>query len=88
MRNRIRLVPHGTDKQHLRPPSARERRDARAKFGLTPDDKVVGVIARMDPVKGQDMLLKSRKVALNYIRTTRPFCIYDHLGIREIGERV
>ena len=56
---RIRLVPHGADDQYFRPPSATERRDARAKFGLTPDDKVVGMIARMDAVKGQDVLLKS-----------------------------
>jgi glycosyltransferase involved in cell wall biosynthesis len=57
--HRIRLVPHGTDEQYFRPPSATERRDARAKFGLTPDDKVVGMIARMDTIKGQDVLLKS-----------------------------
>ena len=57
--NRIRLVPHGTDEQHFRPPSARERRDARAKFGLAPDDKVVGMIGRMDSVKGQDVLLRA-----------------------------
>ena len=57
--NRIRLVPHGTDEQYFRPPSATERLDARAKFGLAPDDKVVGMIARMDSVKGQDVLLKS-----------------------------
>ena len=31
----------------------------RAKFGLAPDDKVVGMIGRMDSVKGQDVLLKA-----------------------------
>jgi glycosyltransferase involved in cell wall biosynthesis len=57
--SRIRLVPHGTDEQYFRPPSATERRDARAKFGLAPDDNVIAMIARMDSVKGQDVLLKS-----------------------------
>jgi glycosyltransferase involved in cell wall biosynthesis len=57
--NRIRLVPHGTDEQYFRPPSATERCEARTKFGLTPDDKVAGMIARMDAVKGHDVLLKS-----------------------------
>jgi glycosyltransferase involved in cell wall biosynthesis len=57
--NRIRLVPHGTDEQYFRPPSATERRDARGKLGLAQDDKVVGMIARMDFIKGQDVLLKS-----------------------------
>jgi glycosyltransferase involved in cell wall biosynthesis len=57
--NRIRLVPHGTDEEYFRPPSATERSDARAKFGLAPDDKVVGMVARMESIKGQDILLKS-----------------------------
>lgn len=56
---RIRLVPHGTDEEYFRPPSPIERSEARAKFGLAPGDKVVGMIARMERVKGQDVLLKS-----------------------------
>jgi glycosyltransferase involved in cell wall biosynthesis len=57
--DRVRLVPHGTDETYFRPPSEVEKNEARMKFGLTPHDKVIAMIARMESTKGQDVLLDS-----------------------------
>lgn len=55
--SRIRLVPHGIDETHFRPPSPEERAQARRQFQLKDHDKVIAMVARMDRVKGQDVLL-------------------------------
>jgi glycosyltransferase involved in cell wall biosynthesis len=56
---RVSLVYHGIDEEHFRPPSAEERRIARLEYGLGDYDRVICLVARLDPVKGHDILIKS-----------------------------
>jgi len=49
-------------------PSRRLVAATRAKFGLRPDDAIALVVARMDPVKNQDLAIK----ALSTLRNERP----------------
>jgi glycosyltransferase involved in cell wall biosynthesis len=45
--------------RNFRPPSAEERRIARLEYGLGDYDRVICLVARLDPVKGHDILIKS-----------------------------
>jgi glycosyltransferase involved in cell wall biosynthesis len=54
----IRLIYHGVDNRHFRPPSSEERLKARDFFGLSPQAKIVCLIGRLDiAVKGHDILI-------------------------------
>lgn len=67
-KNRIRLINHGVDEKYFYPPSSAEKLAARQKFNLSPEENVVCIIGRLDPVKGHDILfealadLKNQKV--------------------------
>ena len=49
----------------LRVPSDEERRAARARFGLQPDDFVAGMLARIESYKGQEYLIEAAKILLS-----------------------
>ncbi|MBW4647423.1 MAG: glycosyltransferase family 4 protein [Kastovskya adunca ATA6-11-RM4] len=55
----IRLICHGVDNDHFRPPSGQERLEAREAFELAPKSQVVCLIGRLDPVKGHDVLYRA-----------------------------
>jgi glycosyltransferase involved in cell wall biosynthesis len=50
-RNRVRVVANGVDTARFRPPTAHERTQARERFGIAPDDRVVLFFERV-PYKG------------------------------------
>jgi glycosyltransferase involved in cell wall biosynthesis len=54
----VRLIYHGVENEHFRPPSPEERLEAREMFGLSPNSKVVCFVGRLDvAVKGHDVLI-------------------------------
>jgi glycosyltransferase involved in cell wall biosynthesis len=54
----IRLIYHGVENDHFRPPSLEERLKARETFGLSPKAKVICFVGRLDvAVKGHDVLI-------------------------------
>jgi glycosyltransferase involved in cell wall biosynthesis len=56
----IRLIYHGVDSEHFRPPSPEERLMSRETFGISPESKVICFIGRLDvPVKGHDVLIRA-----------------------------
>jgi len=56
----IRLIYHGVENEHFRPPSPEERLEAREMFGLSPNSKVVCLVGSLDvAVKGQDVLIRA-----------------------------
>ncbi len=57
--NRVKLVYHGIDPSHFRPPSPEEKQFARLEYGLTPSDRAICLVGRLDPVKGHDVLIQS-----------------------------
>jgi len=56
---RIHRIPHGIDPTHFRPPRPSERRAARAAFGLEGGVPTVGMVGRLDHVKGHDVLIRA-----------------------------
>jgi glycosyltransferase involved in cell wall biosynthesis len=56
---RVKLVYHGIDATHFRPPSPEEKQLARLDYGLMPSDRAICLVGRLDPVKGHDVLIKA-----------------------------
>lgn len=57
-RNRIRVIPNGVDTDRFCP-RPDERTSARQQFGLSPTDVVVGMVARLVPVKNHEGVLRA-----------------------------
>jgi glycosyltransferase involved in cell wall biosynthesis len=56
---RVDVIPRGRDVARLGRPSARRRREVRAGLGLPSDVSVVLTVARQEPQKGLDVLVKA-----------------------------
>ena len=59
----IRVVPLGSD-THLFDPKLYDQRKARRKYNLPLDKRIVGVMGRLDPQKGQEEFLRSLPLVL------------------------
>ena len=57
-RAKVRVVPLGTD-FHRFEPALFNQSEARSFFGLPPENKIIGVLGRLDPGKGQEILLRA-----------------------------
>lgn len=58
-RNRAEVVPNGVDLDRFHPVSAAERASMRADLGLDPATPVAVCVGRIDPQKGQDVLVRA-----------------------------
>jgi D-inositol-3-phosphate glycosyltransferase len=63
----IRVVPLGRD-THLFDPRLYNQRNARRKYNLPLDKRIVGVMGRLDPQKGQEEFLRSLPLVLEQQR--------------------
>lgn len=57
--SQIRLIHHGVDAEHYRPPTRSERESARATLGVQSEPIVIAMLARMSEEKGHDILLNA-----------------------------
>lgn len=55
---KITVIPNGIDTEHYRF-QAEARTRVRAEWGLSEDDIVIGICARLDPMKGYEILIKA-----------------------------
>jgi len=78
---RIQVVPLGRDTNVFNP-SLYNRRAARRLYGLPLDKRIVGVIGRLDPKKGQTEFLRSLPIVLE----NHPDVFYVILGEETRGE--
>jgi D-inositol-3-phosphate glycosyltransferase len=53
---RIQVIPCGVDLRRFQP---QDRQAARAELGLRPDDLVLALVGRMEPLKGMDALIRA-----------------------------
>lgn len=69
--DQIRIIANGVDIHHFSPRT--DRSDLRARFGLSPDRLILGNVARLDPVKNHDVIIR----ALYRLRQhpSRPFVL-------------
>jgi len=72
--DRIAVVPNGIDTAHFRP-DAKLRAAQRARWGLRGQEIGVGVLARLDPMKGQETFLRAAAIALRSKPELRFLCI-------------
>jgi glycosyltransferase involved in cell wall biosynthesis len=80
-REKISVVPLGTD-LHKFDPSQFDAAEARKYFGLPEGKKIVGVLGRLDPQKGQDVLLR----AIPKIAAEHPDVLFVIAGDETAGE--
>lgn len=78
---RIRTIHNGVDADHFRPPTPCEAAEARDVLGVPQNASVIGMIARMSPVKGHDVLLKAL-AALKRVRC-RPHVLLAGVSITQ-----
>ena len=55
--NKTVTIPNGSP--DLSPPSPTERLEARARLGIGPEDFLLGSVARLETVKGQDLMMEA-----------------------------
>ena len=84
-RERICVVPNGIDTNRFKP-ADRIRRTQRAKWGLTEDEVAVGVLARLDPMKGHKDFLDAAASVSKQNPKTRFFIIGEGPEERALRE--
>jgi len=67
---RVQLIVNGVDLEVFQPLDEEQRKAVRAKFGFG-KDPLIGIIARLSDVKGQDVLIKSMRVVVDEIPDAR-----------------
>jgi D-inositol-3-phosphate glycosyltransferase len=80
-REKITVLPLGTDLERF-DPSHYDAAEARRHFGLPEGKKIVGVLGRLDPQKGQDVLLR----AIPKITAEHPDVLFLIAGDETAGE--
>ena len=75
-REKIRVIPNGIDTQKFCP-HAESRARVRAEWGITDKDKLIGLVARLDPMKDHPTFLKAAAVLAKQREDTRFVCVGD-----------
>lgn len=73
-RDKFVVVPNGIDTSRFRP-DPELRKLQRRKFGLSDDETAIGVMARLDPMKGHPVFLRAAAIARARAPNLRFLCI-------------
>jgi glycosyltransferase involved in cell wall biosynthesis len=68
--DRFVVIPNGIDVEHFRPDS-RLRGAVRAEWGILPDETLVGIVARLDPMKDHPSFLEAAAILARRERGVR-----------------
>ncbi len=79
--DKVTVLPLGTDMERF-DPTRYDRAEARRHFGLPPEMRIVGVLGRLDPGKGQDVLIRTLPV----VAAKHPDVLYVIAGDETAGE--
>jgi len=71
---KIRVVPNGIDTERFRP-NAGLRLQQRNAWGINDKHIVVGIVARLDPMKGHATFLRAASIASNQLPQLRFLCV-------------
>lgn len=58
------VIPNGIDCDRFRPDPAMRQR-MRESWGAAPDERVIGLVARVDPMKGHDVFVRAARIYLD-----------------------
>lgn len=85
--SRVVVIPNGIDCQRFRPdPEGRER--TRRRWGLAPGDAVVGMVARLDPVKDHTNFLRAASRVAAARPQARFVCVTGPAGAAGYREKL
>jgi glycosyltransferase involved in cell wall biosynthesis len=82
---KLRVIPNGIDTDHFRP-DADAGRALRARWGIAPDDALIGLVARLDPMKGHGTFLGAAAILAQRIPHARFVCVGG--GTPEVNARL
>jgi glycosyltransferase involved in cell wall biosynthesis len=73
-RSKIHVIPNGIDVKHFKP--LREaRKQFRREWGIRESDKLIGLIARLDPIKDHETFLKAASLLAQERKDVRFVCV-------------
>ena len=84
--NRIQIISNGVDIDKFRP--IPDRRALRAKFNLPSDSFIIGNVARLDPVKNHEVILKAMCAAVGQGRKALLLIVGDGPQYRLLEQRI
>ncbi len=73
---RIEVIPNGIDVERFQP-SETDRQSVRAELGIEPDDYLVLMVARLDPIKDHITALKAVAAACNQVPSIKLILVGD-----------
>jgi glycosyltransferase involved in cell wall biosynthesis len=73
---RMTVIPNGVDSQQFRR-SASARSEIRAEWGIAPDQKLVGIVGRLDPMKDHSNFLRAAAQVAASRTDVRFVCVGD-----------
>jgi glycosyltransferase involved in cell wall biosynthesis len=73
---RIVVIPNGVDVQQFCP-NAGARREVREQWGIAPGEVVIGLVARLDPMKDHATFLRAAATVAGLRRNVRFVCVGD-----------
>jgi glycosyltransferase involved in cell wall biosynthesis len=73
-RRRITVIPNGIDAETFRPDMA-ARRDVRSQWNLDPNENVIGLVARLDPVKDHPTFLRAASLLARQKEQVKFVCV-------------
>lgn len=76
---RLAVVPNGVDTEYYRPDAA-ARGDARAHWGIADEERLVGLVGRLDPMKDHPNFLRAAATVCASRRDVRFVCVGDGPG--------
>lgn len=71
---KLRVVPNGIETRHFHPDAA-ARREQRAAWGIKPNERVIGLIGRWDPMKDHPSFLHAATLIITDHPTSRFICM-------------
>ncbi len=73
--NKMKIIYNAIDKDEQRPDLSSD--EVRTKFGIKQGERVIGVVGRLSPEKGQGMFLQALKEVINQIPSVKGIIIGD-----------
>jgi glycosyltransferase involved in cell wall biosynthesis len=84
IRGRWRVIQNGVDLGVYSQAGPEERRSARERLGLAPNDLIAVCVGRLSPAKGQDLLIEAWPLVRRELAAARLFLVGDGPDVNEL----
>lgn len=79
-RQKVEVVPFGIDTQKFKPATRHQKLTTRKIFGFSPDDFVVTIVGRLDPIKDHLTFLKAANIVSHQLPSVKFLIVGSTLG--------